>query len=62
MTYYLQQPATCTKCGHHEPANGSDDDGKPKIDGRTVCPKCFNEMLKRFCGYMQDDQGRSPKW
>ena len=53
--YYLQQPATCTKCGHKQPANGSDDDHKHKIDGETVCPKCFEAMLRQFCGSMKPD-------
>ena len=58
--YFLQQPATCTKCGHSEPANGTDDDHKHQLDGHTVCPKCFENMLRQFCGHMKPDaQGKS---
>lgn len=54
--YYLHQPATCTKCGHKRPSNGSDDDYAMKLDRFTVCPKCFEAMLRQFCGHMKPDQ------
>lgn len=53
--YFLQQPATCTKCGHTRPSNGSDDDRAMRLDGFVVCPVCFEAMLRQFCGRMKPD-------
>ena len=27
-------------------------DGLPKEVKKNVCPVCFNDLLKRFCGFM----------
>jgi hypothetical protein len=53
--YFFQQPATCTKCGHKRPSNGTDDDSCMKLNGDTVCPVCVERMLAQFCGHMQAD-------
>jgi len=59
--YWLQQPATCNACGHKQPANGTDDEDKLKIDGNTVCPKCLELHLRRFCGAMIPDTQSSER-
>lgn len=50
MAHYVSHPYKCPKCGHIEPAGGSDMDywKKSPIDsqGNPVCPECWNQFLE----------------
>ena len=57
MSYIVSHPYRCPKCGHEEPAGGSDMEYWKKspitLDGNPICPLCWNDFIKSFGAEMR---------
>lgn len=51
--YIVPQEVKCLKCGHKMKYGPHNKHPAPVIDGDPLCPKCYNEFMKKHVGVME---------
>lgn len=54
--YLVPQPYRCPKCGFESNYGPHDPFGAPVLSEGPVCPQCYANFLRKYCGVMAPEK------